>query len=167
MLHQKQHDMLNHSLQTFLTSLITSASVFAIEICLLSSSRIESNNSSKFQSYLQAQRYWFDESVSLKLIWCLKNNELNSSSGTTRWVLHLIRTLNMIILQNFGLDAFFFLQYIYILFTIFISLSVIVVLSLIPLNSLTVVTLWVRTKLLIGWAEWISDSIKQDSTGRI
>lgn len=43
----------------------------------------------------------------------------------------------MIILQNFGLDAFFFLQYIYILFTIFISLSVIVVLSLIPLNSLS------------------------------
>lgn len=57
-------------------------------------------------------------------------------SGTTRWVLHLIRTLNTIILQNFGLDAFFFLQYIYILFTIFADLSVIVVLSLIPLNSL-------------------------------
>jgi len=45
--------------------------------------------------------------------------------------------LNMIILQNSGLDAFFFLRYIYILFTIFAALSVIVVLSLIPLNSLS------------------------------
>lgn len=42
----------------------------------------------------------------------------------------------MIILQNSGLDAFFFLRYIYILFTIFAGLSVIVVPSLIPLNSL-------------------------------
>ncbi len=58
-------------------------------------------------------------------------------SGTTRWVLHLIRTLNTIILQNSGLDAFFFLRYIYILFTIFAALSVIVVSSLIPLNSLS------------------------------
>ena len=57
-------------------------------------------------------------------------------SGTISWIPRIFRIPDRIVLQNSGLDAFFFLRYIRTLFTVFASLSVITVPILVSMNSL-------------------------------
>lgn len=57
-----------------------------------------------------------------------------SSSGIFSWVTVLFQTSDVAILQRSGLDAFFFLRYLYTLSRVFLSLGVILIPVLIPLN---------------------------------
>jgi len=56
------------------------------------------------------------------------------SFGLFFWILVVFRTSDWVILQKFGLDAFFFLRYLRTLLKIFVSLSLIIILILVSLN---------------------------------
>ena len=55
--------------------------------------------------------------------------------GALSWVPCTVRVLDLVVLQNSGLDAFFLLRYIRILFVMFASFSVVILPTLVALNS--------------------------------